>query len=97
MSIETTPDALEGEAAIRAVVRRLSRAHSTGGAVIERAAILAEGEAASAIIDWILDHAGQAEAAAAAAPRGLHGASGAQHRAPLRYVLPPGALGESTP
>ena len=46
----------------RAVVTRLSRPHVSGGTVTERAAIVAEGAA-----DWIMAHAGQAEAAVAGA------------------------------
>jgi hypothetical protein len=70
--------------AIRAVVVRLSRPHASGGDVIERAAILAEG--------------GDAEATVPRAPsRGLHGARlagdpGATRDIPRRYVLPVGAL-----
>src|SRR4051812_47388815 len=47
--------------ALRAVVARLARPHRSGGSVIERAAILAEGECSSAIVDWILRHDGEAE------------------------------------
>jgi hypothetical protein len=42
--------------AIRAVVRRLARPHASGGDVIERAAIIAEGAASGAIIAWITAH-----------------------------------------
>jgi hypothetical protein len=84
--------------AIRAVVRRLSRPHASGGDVIERAAILAEGADATAIVAWILAHAGQPEAIVPrASTRGLHGARlsggpGAEGAIPRRYVLPVGAL-----
>jgi hypothetical protein len=83
--------------AIRAVVVRLSRPHASGGDVIERAAILAEGADAAAIVAWIIAHAGEAEATAPrASSGGLHGArmshgSGASV-SPRRYVLPVGAL-----
>ena len=83
---------------IRAVVTRLSRPHASGGDVIERAAILAEGADSRAIVAWIVAHAGQPEAALPRAPaRGLHGArlssgSGAAGDTPRRYVLPAGAL-----
>ena len=51
MSVAGTPaDAGENEDAIRAVVRRLSRPGPGGGAVLERAAILAEGVDSGAII-----------------------------------------------
>jgi len=84
--------------AIRAVVTRLSRPHPSGGEVIERAAILAEGADFNAVITWITAHAGIPEAPAAAASKhGLHGprlndGGRAEPRTPLRFVLPPGAL-----
>ena len=83
--------------AIRAVVVRLSRPHASGGKVIERAAILAEGAHATAIIRWITDHAGQPEGPAPVTGRGLHGARVDERRSvqggtPLRYVLPARAL-----
>jgi hypothetical protein len=83
---------------IRSLVARLARPHASGGAVIERAGILAEGTDSAAVIAWITAHGGQPEAATSAAPRhGLHGsrvndAGGTEPRAPLRFVLPPGAL-----
>ena len=95
---ETDPPAPEHDDAIRAIVTRLSRPNASGGAVIERAAILAEGADATAIVTWIMGHAGQPEAAAPrASARGLHGArlgggSGAESGVPRRYVLPVGAL-----
>jgi hypothetical protein len=66
--------------------------------VIERAAIMAAGADSAAVIAWITDHAGIPEAAIAnKPPRGLHGSrlgSGgeAESKAPLRFVLPAGAL-----
>lgn len=84
--------------AILALVTRLARPHASGGTVIERAAILAEGSDCPAVLDWIMDHAGQPEAAVASASRGgLHGSrimdgAGARPRPPLRFVLPPGTL-----
>lgn len=84
--------------AIRALVTRLARPHASGGAVIERAAILADsGADSTAVMAWIAAHGGKPEAAAPAAPRhGLHGSrlndSGTEARVPLRFVLPPGAL-----
>jgi hypothetical protein len=92
------PDAPEDDAAIRTLLIRLARPHASGGQVVERAALLAEGSEFPAIMDWITDHAGVAEATAAAAPRqGLHGArmtsgSAANPSKPLRYVLPAGTL-----
>jgi hypothetical protein len=83
---------------IRALVRRLARPHPSGGDVIERSVILAEGGGFTEVIAWIVAHAGAPEAPiAGAARRGLHG-SRLDHtglttsRAPLRYVLPAGAL-----
>jgi hypothetical protein len=82
---------------IRTVVRRLSRRHPSGGAVIERAAIIAEADAV-AIIAWITAHDGQAEAPAPAGSRqGLHGgrlngSHDTRTSTPRRYVLPPGEL-----
>jgi hypothetical protein len=83
--------------AIRAAVARLARRHRSGGFVIERAAILAEGERSADIVDWILRHAGEAEVVETAAPpRGLYGAgfggSAPTRRGPARYLLPASAL-----
>lgn len=95
---EPTPEVMAPDDAIRATVARLARRHPSGGAVIERAAILAEGPDGSAIVAWIIDHHGEPEGPApAAAGRGLHSARvtdsiGTGQRAPLRYVLPAGAL-----
>jgi hypothetical protein len=80
------------DAEIRATVVRLARPHPNGD-VIERAAILAEGVASGAIMEWIVAHAGEPETAvASAASRGLHSARGAADGAVLRYVMPSGAL-----
>jgi hypothetical protein len=81
---------------IRDVVTRLSRRHESGGTVIERAAIVAEGANSQTIVAWIVDHDGQPEAPASApAGGGLHGgrlSGGGVGGAPRRYVLPPGVL-----
>jgi hypothetical protein len=83
---------------IRALVKRLARPHGSGGAVIERAAILAEGADFTSVIAWIEDHDGQPEARLApVSTRGLHGSQvsdrgGERRRPPLRYVLPAGTL-----
>jgi hypothetical protein len=85
--------------AIRALVTRLSRKHPSGGKVIERAAILAEGVDSAAVLRWIAEHDGVPEdLVAATSGHGLHGGSfqdrgGTDLRKPLRFVLPPGALG----
>jgi len=83
--------------AIRTLVVRLSRPHRSGGKVIERAAILAEGADSAAVLGWIAAHDGEPEdVVAAVSGRGLHSARQdsirASSRMPLRYVLPPGAL-----
>ena len=93
---ETRVGAVDDDA-IRALVTRLARPHPSGGDVIERAAILAEGADLAAVVAWITAHAGIPEARVTAAPRhGLHGrlndSGGAQPRTPLRYLLPAGAL-----
>ena len=80
---------------IRTLVTRLSRPHRSGGEVIERAAILAEGADSTEVLSWILAHAGEPEdQTPVASGRGLHSArhSDGADRIPLRYVLPPGAL-----
>jgi hypothetical protein len=43
--------------AIRMLVTRLSRPHPSGGKVIERAAILAEGVNSGAVLTWVVAHA----------------------------------------
>ena len=84
--------------AIRALVTRLARPHPSGGEVIERAAILAEGADFAAVMEWITAHDGIAETqVATTSGNGLHGSrlsySGtAEPRTPLRFVLPAGAL-----
>jgi len=83
---------------IRVLLSRLSRRHPSGGSVIERAAIVAEGADSTAVVAWILDHAGEPEAAVDKSSKGgLHGPRvsepiGPGPRAPARYVLPAGAL-----
>ncbi len=84
--------------AIRSLVTRLARPHRSGGAVIEHAAIVAEGADAAEVFAWIVAHEGHPEAIAPVPPgRGLHSArltesAGAGSQTPRRYVLPPGAL-----
>jgi hypothetical protein len=79
--------------ATRAVVTRLARRHPSGGRVIERAAILAEGADCAAVVAWIIAHRGKPEVALPATQRGLHGARAdssfaTKPRVPARYVLP---------
>ena len=83
---------------ILALVKRLARPHASGGAVIERAAILADGADFASVMAWIADHDGQPEASVAAgSTHGLHGSrlmnTGTEQRTtPLRYMLPAGTL-----
>ena len=75
---------------IRALLSRLSRRHPSGGTVIERAAIVAAGADSATVVAWILDHAGEPEAAGGmSSKRGLHsprisGPIGPAPRAPAR-------------
>jgi hypothetical protein len=85
--------------AIRVLVTRLARPHPSGGSVIERVAILAEGTGSEDVMTWIMAHGGEPEAATTkmAASRGIHGwrlggISEANTRPPSRFVLPAGAL-----
>jgi hypothetical protein len=83
---------------INKLVTRLSRPHSSGGVVIERAAILAAGADFPAVMEWITARAGSPDTTAVATrTRGLHGSrlddrTATPSRAPLRYVLPAEAL-----
>ena len=84
--------------AIRSLVKRLARPHPSGGTVIERAAIVAEGADSGAVLSWIVAHGGVPEAAVETSTRhGLHGSrlhasGGSGPRAAARYVLPAAAL-----
>ncbi|MGK2936564.1 MAG: hypothetical protein ACSLFR_01980 [Solirubrobacteraceae bacterium] len=81
---------------IRTLVTRLSRPHRSGGRVIERAAVLAEGADFDAVMVWIEAHGGTPEVAKPPkAARGLHAPRQSAQVAdpvPLRFVLPAGAL-----
>src|SRR2546428_2588716 len=96
--METKVEAMDDDA-IRALITRLARPHASGGEVIERAAILAEGADFAAVMAWIVAHAGKPETAGSAAPkRGLHrtrlhhrGGAGTPPPSP-RFVPPAGAL-----
>jgi hypothetical protein len=99
-----TPSAPETESpiaddTIRLLLRRLGRRHPSGGTVVERAAILAEGGDFDTIVEWIAARGGGPElpVASAAVRHGLHGtrlhdSGGSRARTPARFVLPPGAL-----
>src|SRR3954467_14088810 len=67
------PRRVTGDDAERAVVTRLSRPHRSGGTVIERAAILAEGAVSTRLVAWVVAHGGQPEAGVASLKRGIHG------------------------
>ncbi len=74
------------------LIRRLARPHDSGGMVIERSVILAEGAKSAAILRWIADHDGVAESTERS-PRGqgLHGPRADDPRRdapPRRFVLP---------
>jgi predicted type IV restriction endonuclease len=87
-----------GDDDIRRLLRRLARRHPSGGKVVERAAILAEGGDFDAIMAWIAERGGGPEEAVAttAVRRGLHGSrlheTGAASRTPARFVIPAGVL-----
>jgi hypothetical protein len=84
--------------AIKVLVKRLARAHPSGGTVIERAAIMAEGTGSADVMAWVIGHGGTPEATVqSAAPRGIHGwrlgaISAPESRTAARFVLPAGAL-----
>lgn len=84
--------------AIKVLVTRLARAHPSGGTVVERAAIMAEGTGSADVMAWVIAHGGTPEAAVkTAAPRGIHGRqlgaiSAPDARKAARFVLPAGAL-----
>jgi hypothetical protein len=85
--------------AIHALVARLGRAHPSGGIVVERAAILAEGADFEAVMAWIVAHGGEPEATVTKpSTSGLHGqrtpdSAGPERRTPSRFILPAGTLG----
>jgi hypothetical protein len=89
---------LTDDAAIHALVTRLARPDAAGRQVIERAAILAAGADAAAILAWVTAHRGVPEELAPPTSKpGLHsartsGGDRASSRTPRRYVFPPGAL-----
>jgi hypothetical protein len=75
-----------------ALVKRLARPHASGGMVIERSVILAEGANSAAILSWISAHDGIADSTTASTRS--HGLHGSHARTPLqaeparRFVLP---------
>ncbi|CAN5289442.1 hypothetical protein BH20ACT16_BH20ACT16_13490 [soil metagenome] len=79
---------------IKTLVKRLARAHPSGGTVIERAAIMAEGTGSADVMTWILAHGAVPEEVVErkTTRQGLHGASDSAPRTTSRFVLPAGAL-----
>jgi hypothetical protein len=77
---------------IRLLVERLSRPHRSGGRVIERATILAEGLRSTAVLEWLGDHdwTPEADAPKAKPGGGLYGTrdDGRNNKMPRRYVSP---------
>jgi hypothetical protein len=74
-SMATPPDLERSPDAIGALVRRLSRPHTSGGMVIERSVIIAEGARSKEILGWIADHDGVADSTVPGQrSAGLHGA-----------------------
>jgi len=81
---------------IRILVKRIAR-RGAKGATVERATLLAEGSDVGEIEAWILRAGGTAETAEPAKGAGLYAdrvteREASRTPAPLRYVLPPGAL-----
>ncbi len=85
--------------AIAEIVKRLARPHPSGGTVIGRPVILAEGARATAILAWIADHGGAPDSTLPSArSKGLHSPSPAAGVKPdatsaRRYILPARAFG----
>lgn len=83
---------------ICSLVKRLARPDGSGGALIERAAIMAEGSDAALILAWIAANGGKPEPAAPASSRqGLHATQrgergGIGTAPPRRYVVPRSSL-----
>jgi hypothetical protein len=97
---EPEPKAAEppGSDDIRQLLARIARPHRSGGKVVERASVLSAGADFTAVMAWIEEHGGEAEAVAPRkAQRGLHSARLASgpggDPTPLRFILPPGVLG----
>jgi hypothetical protein len=88
---------------IRALLKRLARPHPSGGKVVERAAILADGADFDAVMAWVVAHGGTPETAVRAAPsHGLHGprmteGAGTAGGTPSRFILPPDAFELDSP
>ena len=87
--------------AIRSLLTRLGRTDRSGGTVIERAAILAEGADFDAVMTWIVSHGGEPEVRAAKkTSSGLHGSrvqdsSGTDSRPQPASLKPPNGIAAS--
>ncbi len=95
--ISLEPAAVESDVsddAMKAQVKRVARAHRSGGWVVERATLLAAGgHDFSAAVAWINAHGGVPELpAASSASGGLHSQRAVEEVTPLRFVLPADAL-----
>jgi hypothetical protein len=83
---------------VAVLVKRLARPHASGGTVIERPVIIAEGTRSKAILAWIADHGGAPDSTLPhSQSRGLHSPSltvgvGRQATPARRYILPPHAF-----
>ncbi len=88
-----TPHVVDDDA-MRLLVTRLARPHRSGGRAIERASLLSSGADFDSALAWITAHGGEPELPAASrSSGGLHSAQhGGRVPAPLRFVLPAGAL-----
>jgi hypothetical protein len=92
--MDTDTPSTEQTDATAVLVRRLARPHPSGGTVIERSVILAEGKRSKELLAWIADHGGAPDSTLATARnRGLHSpslATGAevQTTPARRYILP---------
>jgi hypothetical protein len=91
----TAARAVVDDDAMRLLVTRLARPHRSGGRAIERASLLSSGADFDAAMAWIKRHGGEPELPAASrSSGGLHSARlSGNAPAPLRFVLPAGALG----
>jgi hypothetical protein len=89
--MDTSPASQTDEIAV--LVKRLARPHPSGGTVIDRPVILAEGTHSRAILAWIADHGGAPDSTLPRPPsKGLHSQSSAAGEGPAaparRYILP---------
>ena len=83
----------DSDEAMKAQVKRVARAHRSGGWVVERATLLAVGHDFGAAVAWIEAHGGVPELPADSSTHGgLHSQRAAEDATPLRFVLPAAAL-----